>query len=121
MKHANVAELIIFLVRGLRPIIQSELFQPNDIETWKAILRKVKPFMDAVKDGRGIWEYLYQGDQDIDILEDAVVNTPDGIDAGKYEFNLFVKPKIAMKYIGLKVAVSNSGVSFDVLMNTNLD
>ena len=49
LKHANVAELVIFIVRGLKPLIQSELFQPNDVDTWKAIYRKVQPFMDYIK------------------------------------------------------------------------
>ena len=121
LKHANVAELMIFLTRGLKPLIQSELFDPNDVQTWQNIYRKVFPFMDRVKTGRGISDYLYEGDQDVDTIEDAVINQQADIDAGMYVFNLYVKPITALKYIGVKVAVTNSGVSFEVITETNLD
>lgn len=120
LKHANVAELIIFLTRSLKPLIQSELFDPNDIETWKNIYRRVKPLLDFIKEGRGMWDYLYQGDQDIDNISDAVVNQPSNIDAGQYILHIFVKPKVAMKYVGVKVAITNSGVDFTELLTQPL-
>ncbi len=115
LKHDNVADLMIFLSRALKPLIQSESFDPNDIETWKAIHRRVTPLLDYVKEGRGIWNYLYQGDQDIDTIDQAVVNTDENIDAGMYVFNLFISPKVGMKYSGVKVIVTNSGVNFEAL------
>lgn len=118
LKHANVAELMIFLTRQLSPIIRKELFDPNDITTWKTIYRNVKPLLDYVKDNRGIWNYLYQGDQDIDDVSQAVVNSPENIDAGQYLFNLFVQPKVGLKYAGVRVIVTNSGVSFEELSTT---
>lgn len=114
LKHANVAELMIFLTRALKPLIQSELFDPNDIQTWKAIHRRVIPLMELVKNGRGIWKYLYQGDQDVDDVSQCTVNQPSNIDAGMYEFRIFVAPKVGMKYVGLKVAVTNSNVDFEI-------
>lgn len=118
LKNANVAELYIFLVRGLKPLIESELFDPNDIDTWKNIHRKVTPLLEYIKNNRGIFDYLYQGDQDIDKIEDATINTINNIDQGLYVFNLFVKPKVAMKYLGVNVSVSRSGASFDILSDS---
>lgn len=117
LKHSNIADLLVYLNRELAPLIKSELFEPNDIETWKAIYRKVRPLLELVKERRGIWDYLYQGDQLIDDIADAQVNTPNNIDAGQYVFNLFIKPKAALKYIGIKVVVANSGVSFEEIIN----
>lgn len=115
LKHDNVADLMIALTRGLKPLIQSELFDPNDVETWKAIHRRVVPLMEYIKNNRGIWRYLYQGDQDIDDVTQATVNSPSNIDAGQYVFNLFIAPKVGMKYQGVKVIVANSGVKFEEL------
>ena len=117
LKHSNIADLLVYLNRELAPLIKSELFEPNDIETWKAIYRKVRPLLELIKERRGIWDYLYQGDQLIDDIADAQVNTPNNIDAGQYVFNLFIKPKAALKYIGIKVVVANSGVSFEEIIN----
>lgn len=114
LKHANVAELLTFLSRGLTPLIRSELFEPNDIATWKSIYRKVRPFMQTIKDKRGIWDFKYEGDQNIDDIADAVVNSPESVDNGEYHFVLWIKPKSALKYIGIKVVVTNSGVNFEV-------
>lgn len=115
LKHANVAELMIYLTRELRPIIQSELFEPNDIQTWKTIYRKVAPILDSLVERRGVWRYLYQGDQDIDDVRDAQINSTEDIDAGRYVFHLFIAPRVAMKYLGVKVVVTNSGVDFESL------
>lgn len=114
LKHANVAELVMFIIRGLKPITDAMLFDPNDIETWKAIYRGVTPFMDAIVTGRGLWDYVYQGDQNIDDISQAVINTTDGIDAGKYEFELHIKPIGALKYIGIRVSLHKSGADFTV-------
>jgi len=114
LKHANVAELMIFLFRSLKPLTEFETFDPNDIETWKQIHRRVTPLMDFVKDNRGIWDYRYQGDQDVDDVSQVAVNDPDNIDLGLYEFQLIVKPKVGMKYIGVKVGITNSGTDFSI-------
>lgn len=119
LKHSNVADLMIYLNRTIAPLAKSELFNPNDVETWKAIHRKVRPVLEEIKEQRGIWDYLYQGDQLIDDVKDAEINTPNNIDAGQYVFHLYIKPKVAMKYIGVKVIVANSGVSFEELIEEN--
>jgi phage tail sheath protein FI len=120
LKHANVAELMVFMQKALKPLVQSELFDPNDIQTWKTIYRNVKPLLDYIKTQRGIWAYLYQGDQDVDDVSECVVNQQSNIDAGQYIFNLFVSPKVGMKYQGVKVILTNSGVNFEALAATNV-
>lgn len=117
LKHANVAELLLYLRRTIKTIVQSELFDPNDTITWKVIYRNVAAFMDYVKAERGVYDYKYDGDQDIDNIADATVNDPMDIAAGVYKFNLFVKPIPAMKYIGVQVVVTNSNVDLNVLAN----
>lgn len=115
LRHANVAELMIALYRNLIPLVQTEMFEPNDIDTWKTVWRNVTPYMDYVQTNRGIWKYLYQGDQDIDDISQAVVNSPNNIDAGMYIFNLWIAPKVAQKYQGIQVNVTNSSIDFTTL------
>lgn len=115
LKHENVADLMIFLTRSLAPVVKIELFDPNDVQTWKAIYRKVKVLMDYVQKNRGVWKWKYDGDQDIDDVANAVINSSNDIDAGAYNFVLWVAPKVGMKYVGMKVAVTNSNVSFEML------
>ena len=114
LSHENVSELIVHMVRTIKPLAESVTFQPNDIETWRAIYRRVTPFLDTLVDGRAIWEgYLYQGDQDADTLDDLKVNTTADIDAGGYKFKISFAPKVALKYINIVFNVTNSGVDLE--------
>lgn len=115
LKFANVVELLVYLRRGLKPLVESELFNPNDVDTWKAIYRKVKYFMEPLKTNRAVWDYLYEGDQNIDDVSQATVNEPSNIDAGAYKFRLFVKPKVGLKFIQIDVIVKNSTADFTVI------
>ncbi len=112
-KFANVAELLIYLYRAIKPVTEEELFDPNDIELWKQIYRRVRVVMEFVQASRAIWRYRYEGDQDIERVEDAVVNDPNQIDQGQIIFNLFFAPKVGAKFIGMRGIVTGSGVDFD--------
>lgn len=116
LRHSNIADLLVHLNRVIAPLVKSELFEPNDLETWKAVHRRVRPLMESLKERRAIWDYLYQGDQYVDSIDDAQINNRFNVDAGQYVFHLYIKPKSAMKYIGIKVIVANSGVSFEELI-----
>lgn len=115
-QHDNVADLLIFLGRGLSPLVRTELFDPNDTITWGNIYRNVNPFMQLVKDRRGIWDYIYEGDQFVDDISEAKINNALDIDKGMYVFYLWIKPKVGLNYIGIKVIVTNSGVNFEELV-----
>ncbi len=123
LKNENVAELIVFLSRTLKPLCDIELFDPNDPLTWNTIYRRVKILMDYVATNRGVYGdegkgWLYQGDQDVDNVEDAVINQQVDISNGKYVFRLFIKPTPALKYIGITVAVTATTVSFSEFSET---
>lgn len=115
LKSENVAELLIYMGRALLPIAKAELFDPNDVVTWKTIWRKSTAILDAVKDARGIWDYKYEGDQFIDKVEDAQINSTEDLDSGKYTARIFLKPKQAMQYTLFQLVVTNSGAKFDLL------
>lgn len=115
LKFENVAELLIYISRAINPIARGELFDPNDIETWKTIWRKIDPILLAAQRDRAIWGYKYEGDQFIDKIEDAQVNSPANIDSGSYEAYVFLKPKVGLKYVQFKIVVTNSGARFDLV------
>jgi hypothetical protein len=116
LKHANVADLIMFIQKVSKPIIDLELFDPNDMDTWKTVYRGIKDMMDEIKRQRGCWNWIFQGDQDASTVEECVVNTGANIDAGQWLFNLWVQPKVGMKYVGMRVVVTNSNVKFEELL-----
>lgn len=125
LKHANVAEMVVNLIRDLKDKVDPYLFQPNNVSTWKEIYREVKALMSHYNangalqsvtqgnDGEGEG-WLYQGDQDIESINDMQINNSNDVDNGIYRFRLFIKPTPAMKYIGIDVTVENSSASFVV-------
>ena len=111
LKHANVAELLLYVKRRLKTIIDTELCEPNDIQTWRAIHRAVVAEMEFIKTNRGLYGYTYAGDQDVDDVNDAVYNTPESIANGEYRFTLELQPTAALKYVVADVVVTKTGVT----------
>lgn len=124
LQKAEVAELIVFLYRSLNQLIPKELWEPNDPQTWKAIYRRVSPFIIFLANNRALWnkpkdvDLWYQGDQNAQTIDDIVINNSAAIDAGQYTFRLFLQPKVALKYVIVPVIITNSGVDFGELTET---
>jgi len=114
LQIASVAQNIILLLRDLKDVTDSEQFDPNDIETWKTIYRKVTQVTNDRVARRAFYDIVYVGDQDIDNIEEAVVNDLDAAPQ-TYSFKLFTKPTPALKYIRIGTIVSNAGTDFDIL------
>lgn len=116
LQKQEVAELLVFVYRSLRELIPFNLFDPNDTETWRAIYKRVTPFIFYLIDNRALWnkkedvDLWYQGDQHVIDIKDAVINSSTNVDAGAYKFNLILQPKVSLLYINTTVAVTNSGI-----------
>lgn len=120
LEKTNVAELIVNIYRETKPLIDIELFRPNDPQSWKNVYRKVRDYMETVAEKRGIYGgegsgWIFQGDQDIDDITQAQVNSANDIAAGRWYFNLYIKPVGAMEYIGMRVIVNNNDVNYELL------
>lgn len=120
LQNANVAELMIFLKRSLKPLVDSELFDPNDPSTWNVIFKRVSQLMEYLKENRAIYDWRFEGDQDATDLTNLTVNNANDVGLGKYKFRLFVKPTPAMKYIKADVAVVNADVDFAAFEDVEL-
>lgn len=114
LQKANIAELVCFLENELSAITKVELFNPNDIETWKAIYRRVAALMDDLVRRRAIFSYLYVGDQDVTNVNEATVNQPDNINNGEYQFILNIFPISALEYITINLSVNSLSASVTV-------
>lgn len=116
LEKCNVAEMLVQLYREIKPLIDFELFDPNDPITWKNVYRKVRELMIVIQQKRGVYDWVYQGDQDVDDITDVQINAPNDIAAGRYVFHLYVKPIPAMEFIGVKIIVDNNNVDYEALL-----
>jgi hypothetical protein len=110
LQFANVAELVIAIVNAVRPLSESELFNPNDVLTWKAIYRKVDEYMLSVQNARGITAYVYEGDQNVDNASQAIINTSTTVQQGIYKFNLFFTPIVTLVEVRITGIITADGV-----------
>ena len=90
--------------------------EPNDIPTFRALFRAVEPFLDDLIVKRALTSFVWQGDQDVDSIDDVVVNNAADLDNGKYKVRLFLKIVPTMKEITLQIVITPTGTSFDILL-----
>lgn len=116
LQFQGVTDLLIFISNGVTPLAKSELMNPNGVLTWKAIYRKVNQFMlDA--QNRGAFEaFRYEGDQDVDNVADAQINSPTAIAQGIYKFNLFVQPNPELIEVQIALIVTQAGTSLETAL-----
>lgn len=116
LQFLNVAELLVYIANGIKPISEGGLFQPNDPLTWKSIYRKVDAFMRDVQAGRGVSNFVYEGDQNAENINQATVNTAGDIAAGKYKFNLYLDPivtinEVTQRFIIAQLVATSNGIT----------
>lgn len=109
LQKENVANLVININNQINPIAKGQLFNPNDVLTWKSIYRQVVTVMRDIQDRRGIEAFRYDGDQDVDFASQAVINTPATVAQGIYKFNLFFTPIASLNEVQGVLVVSASG------------
>lgn len=121
IQDANIAELVLYIYRATKGAVDWQSFAPTDPTTWRKLNRDIMPILNDLQAKRAIRDKVYFGDQNAKkVPQDLVVNTADGLDAGIYKIKIFIKPITATKYIGFELALVNSSVNFNtVLQDTN--
>lgn len=123
LSKQNVAELMILILRTIKPMADSILFDPNDPLSWNLLYRTVRPFIKTLEDGRAIVKgegknWFWLGDQDADTINDVTFNTVSDINAGRYRARFVFIPITATEYIGIEVTSTDSGsLQFAVVEN----
>lgn len=126
LKHSNVAELLIYIIRKVKPLAEKQLGKPNTPDTWRKIYNDVAAVMSELNSNQALFgvnqggngegdSWAYEGDQDITDLSEMTVNNSNDVDNGIYRFRLFFKPTSPLKFIGYELSVTNSGVTFTVI------
>jgi len=113
LKFSNVGDLCVFIMRSLRPLIRPGQFDPNNPIMWKAMYRRVLPFITSLEENQAIvpgedTNWFWQGDQNADRREDAKLNTQQDLDAGKYRARFVFVPIVATEAIAIDVTPTDS-------------
>lgn len=115
--HVSIVNLIIFIKKVIRPVLESFMGMPLDIPLMSSIYYTIKPFFDGLKDiktGRALHDYAWEGDQFASSINDLQVNNPEDIGMGRYMVNLRIIPISPLKEIKINIILTRAGVELAV-------
>ncbi len=125
LSKMNVADLVVYISRELKKLAGGYSFAPNDVQMFKDLYRRVRPFIVGLVDGRAIegevggtrgenkWWYWF-GDQNATSLDELSFNERGDVDAGKYRVRFAFKPIAANEYIAIDIAPADSATILNV-------
>jgi hypothetical protein len=102
-KFNNVNDLEIYLIKSLTPTLEGFLEEPCDLPLFKQIYYTVKPFCDEVVTKRGMYRYIWAGDQDASNMNQLQVNTANDIAQGKYKVDFQIWPTPSTQKISVNI------------------
>lgn len=105
--RVNVRRLLAYVEKAVADSAQFLVFEPNNKATWEAFKRLVNPFLQRIKDGGGLYDFL--------TICDETINTPAVIDANQMKARIMVKPTKTAEFISVEFAIAPTGADFSEL------
>jgi len=107
LDRVNVVRLVLYLRKVIATAVKYLTFEPNDPITWATFVNLVEPYMESVKQRRGVIDYK--------VICDSSTNPPDAMDRNEMHGVVALKPTKSAEFIEVKFAVVNQGANFEEL------
>ena len=117
-KFISIVQLIYYLKKFLRPILESKIEEPNYIPTWQDIYLQVKPELDDLVEQEAMSEYTWMGDQNATGYDDMQVNKEADVRQGKYKAILRFKEIVPMQEIEMSLVIDKVARTASVELNS---
>lgn len=117
-KFISIVQLIHYLKKFLRPILESKIEEPNYIPTWQDIYLQVKPELDDLVEQEAMSEYTWMGDQNATGYSDMQVNNEADVRQGKYKAILKFKEIVPMQEIEMTLSIDKVARTASVELNS---
>lgn len=117
-KFISIVQLIHYLKKFLRPILESKIEEPNYIPTWQDIYLQVKPELDDLVEQEAMSEYTWMGDQNATGYDDMQVNKEADVRQGKYKAILRFKEIVPMQEIEMTLSIDKVARTASVELNS---
>ncbi len=111
-KFLTIVLLEMFIIKSLKPLLESFLGKPNTFTNFRAIYFSAKPFLDSLVDQDALFEYKWDGDQNANSLDELQINTPEELAEGDYKIQLQIKAVVPMVEISIDIILTPAGVDF---------
>ena len=115
LSYLSIVKLLIFLKKSLGPTLEEYIEEPLDLRLTRAIYDRVKPFLDSLTsaESRALFDYRWNGDQDVNDVTQLQVNDPNDFQQGRYKVNLFIKAIAPLQEVTVNIILTDAGVSFE--------
>jgi len=110
LDRVNVRRLMMFIEEAIAESSRFVVFEPNNPQTWRALIRLINPFMQDIKDKGGLYDFTVQCDEE--------TNTPAVIDRNELVARVFVKPTKTAEFIELNFVLTATGADFKEIFKT---
>ena len=105
LDRLNVRFLMIYLETAIKASSKFVVFEPNDRVLWRELERMHNPFLQDIKNRRGLYDFRVQIDEEI--------NTPASIDRNELHERIFVKPTKTAEFISIAFVLTTTGAKFE--------
>ena len=110
LDRVNVRRLMMFIEEAIAESSRFVVFEPNNPQTWRALIRLINPFMQDIKDKGGLYDFAVQCDEE--------TNTPAVIDRNELMARVFVKPTKTAEFVELNFVLTATGADFKEIFKT---
>ena len=100
----NVRRLMMYVEEAISQSSRFVVFEPNNSQTWRALVRLITPFLQNIKSKGGFYDFRVQCDDE--------TNTAQMIDQNQMVCRVFVKPTRTAEFVELNFILTATGASF---------
>ena len=104
LDRVNVRRLMIYIEEAIAESSRFVVFEPNNPQTWRALVRLIHPFLEDLRGKGGLVDFAVQCDEE--------TNTPAAIDRNELVARVFVKPTRTAEFIELHFVLTATGADF---------
>ena len=104
LDRINVRRLMMYVEEAIAESSRFVVFQPNNPQTWRALIRLMNPFLQDIKSNGGFYDFAVQCD--------AETNPPVVTDRNEMVARVFVKPTKTAEFVELNFVLTESGGDF---------
>lgn len=108
LDRVNVRRLLLYLRKVISTAVNYLVFEPNDEKTWKLFGHLVVPYLNDVRQRRGLYDFRVKCDE--------TTNTPDVIDRNEMRAQIYLKPVKAAEFIQIDLVITTTGADFDEVL-----
>lgn len=104
LDRINVRRLMMYVEKAIGQSSRFVVFEPNNPQTWRALVRLMNPFLQDIKEKGGFYDFAVQCDED--------TNPPAVTDRNEMIARVFVKPTKTAEFVELNFVLTASGGDF---------